>query len=545
MSTYDAIVIGSGAGGGIAAAVLAEGGMRVLVLERGRSKTFEEIGRDHLRNHRLSAYGQNHGPDDNLGNPRVFVDPSGHAKTVLPFEGNYHNNAMGLGGGTRVYAGQAWRFLPQDFRMASHYGVPSGSSLADWPINYAELASYYQRAEWEIGVSADSTLMARHWPREKGYPMPAVPINLQGRTFRMAADKIGLDVFPVPLLLNSVPYQQRAACVSCQHCVGFACPTDAKNGSHNTVLPRALNTGRCTIETGAMVTRIETDVNGRANGVCYINRAGERLTVSAGVVVCSAGAIETARLLLNSATDQSPTGLGNQGDQLGRNLQGHYYPGVKGLMPEPIWDGIGPGCNTATVRWSHGNPDVIGGGMLADELLTLPITFWRRHLPPDVPRWGQANKDFMRDAYRRFTEIKGPVQEIPSPHSRVTLDPAVRDHVGMPVARLSGTTHPETVRTARFMFDRAREWMSAAGAVKIWGNTPGLQLSAGQHQAGTARMGHDPATSVVDAACRVHGHANLYVADASVHVTNGGFNPVLTVMALAFRTAEGILQRNR
>ena len=535
---YDAIVIGAGAGGGVAAAVLAEGGMTVLLLERGRNKTFNEIGRDHLRNHRLSQYGQNQGPDDNVGNPRVFVDPRGQATKVLPFEGGYHNNAMGVGGGTKVYGMQAWRFLPQDFKMASTYGVPEGSSLADWPISYEELAPYYERAEWEIGVSADSALMAKHWPRTKGYPMPAVPLNNQGRVMRTGAAKLGIDVFPVPLALNSVPYQGRAACIGCQQCVGFPCPTDAKNGTHNTMIPRALATGRSTLVTEAMVLCIDTDDAGHVIGVTYVDGRSVQHTVQAGRVVCAAGAIETARLLLASASDQHPNGLGNHSDQVGRHLQGHYYPGVVGLMPEPIWDGMGPGVNTATVRWNHGNSGVVGGGMLADEFVLLPITFAKRHVPSDIPRWGRAFKQFMREGYRRFIQVMGPVQEIPNPESRATLDSQVCDKWGMPVIRLSGTTHPETVRTAQFMFERAGEWMQANGASKIWGTPPSLALSGGQHQAGTARMGNDPATSVVDRNCRVHGHDNLFIADASVHVTNGGFNPFLTAMALAFRTAE-------
>jgi choline dehydrogenase-like flavoprotein len=136
--------------------------------------------------------------------------------------------------------------------------------------------------------------------------------------------------------------------------------------------------------------------------------------------------------------------------------------------------------------------------------------------------------------------VTGPVQEIPSADARVTVDPSVRDRWGIPVARLSGTTHPETVRTAEFMHARTQEWLSAAGATKIWGKPPRLRLSGGQHQAGTCRMGDDPQSSVVNRFGRVHGHDNLYVADGSVHVTNGGFNPVLTIMALAFRTAKHI-----
>jgi choline dehydrogenase-like flavoprotein len=289
-----------------------------------------------------------------------------------------------------------------------------------------------------------------------------------------------------------------------------------------------------------MVTTIDVDSGGRVCGVSYVGPTGEIEHARAEVVICAAGAIETARLLLNSRTAHHRHGLGNDHDQVGRHLQGHYYPSAAGLMPEPIWDGLGPGPSTATCRFNHGNADVIGGGMLADEFVLLPIIFAKRMIPADVPRWGQANKDFMREAYRRLLHVTGPVHEIASPDARVSLDPDVRDRWGMPVARLSGTTHPETVRTAAFMAQRAKEWLIASGAQQIWSRKPVLGLSAGQHQAGTCRMGDDPETSVVDRWGRVHGHDNLYVADASMHVTNGGFNPVLTILALAFRTAQHI-----
>ena len=146
----------------------------------------------------------------------------------------------------------------------------------------------------------------------------------------------------------------------------------------------------------------------------------------------------------------------------------------------------------------------------------------------------------MRDGYRRVASIKGPVQEIPSAECRVRLDPAVRDRLGLPVARLSGVAHQETVRVARFMLAKARQWLEAAGATRVWGSEPVARLSAGQHQAGTCRMGSDPATSVTDPWGRVWGHDNLFVSDGSLHPTNGGFNPVLTIMALAFRNGEHI-----
>ncbi len=278
-------------------------------------------------------------------------------------------------------------------------------------------------------------------------------------------------------------------------------------------------------------------------GVSYFSEQDgqvRRETVSARVVIVSAGAIESARLLLNSANRIHPRGLGNDHDRVGRNLQGHYYPGAYGLMPEPVYDGIGPGATIATCKFNHGNPGVIGGGMLANDFIKLPIVFWRDALPPDLPRWGAANKQFMRDHYTRVLQVTGPTQDIPNPEARVTLDPDVRDKWGIPVARLSGTTHPETVRTSAFMREQAEKWLRASGAVRIWSYSRELFLSGGQHQAGTCRMGLDPHNSVTDPWGRVHAHDNLFVVDGSLHVTNGGFNPVLTIMALAFRSADYI-----
>lgn len=518
---YDVVVVGAGAGGGVVAGRLAEEGRRVLLLERGGDPSFAQVGRDHLRNQRLSHYGHNAGPDPD--HPREVGDDG---RVALPWDPGYHANAALVGGGTRVYGGQAWRFHPLDFRMASTYGVPEGSSLADWPIDYDEIAPWYEVAEHAIGVAGDAAAMTHLPAYARDYPMPPLETTLQARRYRRAAQEMGWPTVPVPLTLNSRPYLGRPACTRCQHCVGFACPVDAKNGSHNTLIPRGRLTGRLTLRTGVVVIRIDTDGD-RATGVTFID--GEQQTsVRAATVVVAAGAIESARLLLLS-------GIG--GDQVGRHLQGHVYTGATALFDEEIWDGLGPGVTTATCRWSHGNEGIVGGGMLADEFIMLPIIVWKRYLPPHVPRWGAEAKRWMRENYRRVSDIKGPVQDIPSPDARVTLS-ARTDRWGTPVARLSGATHPETIRTARFLHGKAVEWVRASGAREVWGGAPERPyLSGGQHQAGTCRMGDDPRTSVVDRDQRVHGMRNVYVGDASVHVTNGGFNPVLTVFALSFRLA--------
>jgi choline dehydrogenase-like flavoprotein len=528
VSRYDAIVVGAGAGGGVAAMTLAEAGKRVLLLERGKLLSFADEPRDHLRNHRLSQYGHNTGPDLD-GNPRVFVGGDG-PRVVRPHEGGYNAIAAAVGGGTLVYGGQAWRFHPLDFRMASTYGVPEGSSLVDWPISYDELAPFYEQAEWSLGVSGGPP--APQMPPRRDYPMPAFPRTTKAKTLEKGAAALGWTTQSPPISFNSVPWGGRPACAACQQCVGFQCPVNAKNGSQNTLIPRAIASGNCELVPEAMVTKIESR-GGIATGVTYVVGDREQFA-EADVIVVAGGAIETARLLFVS-------GLGNEHDQLGRNLQGHYYAVAAGFMPEPVWDGVGPGVSISTLEFNHGNEGVIGGGMMADDFIIMPIHFAKGYRPPGVPAWGLGHKHWMRDSYRRFVQVGGPVHEITSADARVTVDPSVVDKFGMPVARLSGTTHSETVRTTKFLMQRAKDWLSASGAEHIWFNEPGLGLSGGQHQAGTCRMGGNPAQSVVDLDGRVHGTSNVYVADGAVHPTNGGFNPFLTIMAMAYRTSSRIL----
>ncbi len=536
---YDVVVIGAGAGGGVAACVLAEAGVRVLLVDRGEALRFRDVGRDHLRNHRSSVYGNNTGPDA-AGNPRVLAGRTADRVVEHPWDPRWHNNAMTVGGGTRVYQDMAWRFLPTDFRMASTYGVPDGSSLADWPISYDDLETHYTWAEHALGVCGDASGHREKGPRSAGYPMPPLPTNTEADVLGAGAQRLGLGTGPVPLLINSVPRDGRAQCVRCGECVGFACPSGAKSGSHDTVIPRALATGNATLATRCRALSVETDAAGRVTGVQLLDeRTGAVRSVAAGDVVVAGGAIESARLLLDSRGSQHPDGIGNAHDQVGRHLQGHSFVSAFGSFDDPVIDMDGPGVSIATCDHNHSG-DVVGGGVIANEIIKLPIVHWRWSFHPDAPRWGQAGKEAMRESYLRTSHLFGQVQEIPVPDNRVTLADVTDGH-GMRVARLAGGAHRETIRAAEHVRDAAAEWMAASGARTVWTDRIPTGLTAGQHQAGTCRMGDDPRTSVVDPLGRVHGHENLWVADASVHVTNGGFNPVLTIFALAHRTAGHVI----
>lgn len=538
---YDAVVIGSGAGGGVAAALVAESGRRVLVVEAGSWPTIAELSRDQLRNPR-SDWGllPLSGPVDDRDLRVLELD--GLAEVLRPYEPGWSNNAMTAGGGTRVYGAQAWRFEPRDLRMASTYGVPEGSALADWPIGYEDLEPFYARADRELGVSGSSA--GERMRRSEPYPMPPVRTGPRHTLLREAAERLGWGHVRVPLLINSEPYDGRAACEGCRMCVGFACPVDAKNGSQNTLLPRAFATGRAEILLQTRAERLVVDGRGRVVGVALVGRTatGElcRTEVGAAEVVVSAGAVESARLLLNSAHDGEPAGLGNKHDQVGRHLQGHVYGGAVGLFDDAVEDLVGPGPTISTHDFRHGVDGLVGGGVLVDEFIPLPANVYRSLSGAGlIPRWGAESKRGMRDLLRRSLRVMGPIQEVTSAASRVRLDPEVRDAYGIPVARLSGSVHDCDRAAQAMLADRAVEWLTAAGAHRTAAMVgTGDGPSAGQHQAGTCRMGAEPTTSVVDPWCRVWGHDNVRVVDASVHVTNGGVNPVLTVFANAYRVLD-------
>jgi choline dehydrogenase-like flavoprotein len=537
----NAVVVGAGAGGGIAAKELSEAGLQVVLLERGKWAGPRDDRKDDLRNQRLCVLGNPFGPDD-ARNPRVFVDSQGHEEIVFPSEGTYNNNAACVGGGTVSYGAQAWRFMEQDFRMRSTYGTVQGSTLDDWPISYDDLEPYYEKAEWEIGVSGDDTNNIFHAPRKRPVPMPPLSPNREYTILKPAAERLGFHPFDVMMLRNSVPYNGRGPCMRCRWCVGFACEVDAKNGTQNTVIPKALATGNCELRTGCMTKEVLTNAQGRVTGVAYFDSDNRLQEQSADFVVVSGGANESARLLLNSKSRLFPNGLGNRYDWVGRNLQGHAYTGAWGLFDFDVYDDLGPGCSIAICDFNHGNKGLIGGGLLANEFNRLPIEYVGSGVPWTVPGWGREHKNFVRQYFNRSIVVMGPVEEMPVFESRVQVDPAVTDYWGIPVARLSGGRHPNDIEVAKFVSSKAEAWLKEAGAVKTWTSLPGRGLSGGQHQAGTCRMGNDPKTSVVNKQCRVHDVDNLFIVDASVHVTNGGFNPVLTIMANAYRVSEQMVK---
>jgi choline dehydrogenase-like flavoprotein len=544
LSPVDVVVVGAGAGGGVVAYELAKAGRTVALLERGRDQKWSETGHDELRSQRTTVLGNAFGPDDERHRRVVRSADGKRSSVVLPSEGGYNNVAACVGGGTRSYGAMAWRFLEKDFRMRSEYGAVEGSTLEDWPISYAELEPYYERAEREIGVSGRKGANPFEAPRKSAYPMPPLPLSKEANLLMKAARGIGWHPFPIPMAINSVTYDGRPGCIACPHCVGFACEVDAKNGTQNTVIPRAVKSGQCKLITEAVAKEILTDARGRAVAVAYF-KDGRLYEQPCKAVVVACSATETPRLLLNSKSKLHPKGLGNHNGWLGRNLQGHAYSGAFGLFEEDIFDGTGPAARVAVCDFNHGNEGVVGGAMLANEFIRLPYLFSRSARPPRVKRWGLEFKRYAREFYRRSAGVKGPVQEMPLWENRVEVDERVRDHWGIPVAAITTRRHAKDIECGRYMAKRAAEWLRAAGAVEVWEQVAGAGGTGGQHQAGTCRMGKDAKISVTDPYGRLHSVENVYVADGSLLVTNGGFNPSLTILAVAFRVGEHLAKELR
>jgi len=536
----NAIVVGSGAGGGVVAKELSEAGLSVVLFERGEWARYSEHGDDELTAQRSFPLHCYFGPD-NERYRRVAVDRQGNERIVYPNEWAYHNNAACVGSGTVSYGAMAWRFMEEDFTMKSTYGHIEGSTLEDWPVTYADLEPFYEKAEWEIGVAGDDSQNPFAPWRNKPHPMPAFKHNTEARMLEAAAKKAGFHPFSIPMLRNSEPYHGRGECIHVRNCVGFACPVGAKNGTQNTVIPTAIRTGNCELRINSQVVEIMTNDQGKVTGVAYFDKQDRKLQQTADIVVLAASATETPRLMLNSASRHYPEGIGNRHDWVGRNLQGHAYTGANALFDEVIYDDVGPGASVAISDFAHNNPGITGGAMLANEFIQMPYAFTGTR-PPGSPHWGRGHKDFQQENYKRYAGIRGPVQEMPNFESRVEVSQDVRDHWGMPVARISGFKLDEDIKTAHFIADKAVEWLEAAGAAKIWKSIPGTGVSGSQHQSGTCRMGDDPQTSVTDKYGRVHEVDNLFVADGSLHVTNGAFNPVLTIMALGYWVSNYIVR---
>jgi gluconate 2-dehydrogenase alpha chain len=543
----DVLIIGLGGAGGIAADVLTRAGAEVVALEAGPGYRASEMTQDEIRND-VQAW---------LSTPKALgerptwrSDPGAEAGPA-PWPTLMVN---GVGGSTVHYPGLSARFQRWHFEARSatiaRYGtsaIPAGSTLADWPVGYDELDPFYEAAEQAIGVAGSAGANGFEEPRRSGYPMP--PLRRSGWTdlTETAASSLGWHPFPAPAAINTIPYNGNGTCSYCGFCTDTGCYRDAKGSTDATVVRRAEATGRLRIETGARVLRVTTDADGLATGASYVQDGRERIA-EARAVLLATFTYENTRLLLLSRSAAHPHGIGNAHDQVGRHFMAHVTPFAFGRFPGTAlnhWNGSWAQA-TCVDDWNADNFDhdglgFIGGGLLVASHESKPIAFARAPLPPGVPRFGTRWKAWLAANARSVGSASAQMECLPYEENRLDLDPRVRDAHGVPVVRVTHRVHENEQRGSAFLAGRLERWLRAAGADEVWhGPQPFVEA---RHCYGGARMGDDPASSVVDRFGFVHDAPNLGVLGTSVYPTSGGHNPTLTLQALAWRSAQRLVDQ--
>ena len=531
--TVDFVVVGSGAAGGVMARELSQAGFEVLVLEQGPRYTAADFRHDEL------DYWFNSGISNRLDtNPQTFRKSADQiAQRVQGFPAAWY--APIVGGSSVHFTGNFWRFHEVDFRERALLGAIPGTTFVDWPIDYAELEPYYTKVDWEIGVSGLAGASPFDPPRSRPYPMPPLPVKSSGVLLERGARKLGLHPFPAPMAITSVPYRGRNACAHCGFCIGFGCEVTAKSSTLFNMIPEAEATGRCEVRPLSYVSRVETDAKGRATGVAYFDKdKREHFQKARAVVLCANGA-ETARLLLMSASPKHPDGLANSSGMVGRNLMFNTYSQVHAIFEHELNEYKSVQVTRVVHDFYDHDPKrgFYGGGGLDGRIGPLPIG-WAMLAPPPERAWGVEFKSLL-DAMPRAMVVATHGTSLPLESNRVDLDPTLKDAWGLPAMRVTYQDHPDDLKMARYLQDRAVEILNAADAQQVWKEPIG-EGTGGPHLLGTCRMGNDPKTSVVDKYHRAHDVRNLFVCDGSSLVTSGRGQPTMTIQALAFRAGDHI-----
>jgi choline dehydrogenase-like flavoprotein len=534
----DFVIIGSGASGGILARELSTAGFDVVVLEQGPYRTASDFSHDELDVMLLHEMTNHPGWSD----PQTFRS---HASEVAEVAGKFAPApalyARGVGGSSVHFTANYWRFHPIDFNERSTLGGIKNTGFADWPISYEDLEPYYTRVDWEIGVSGAQGPFDP--PRSKPYPVPPLPVKSSGVLLEKGARALGLHPQPAPMAILSQPLNGRPPCMHCGFCMGFGCEANAKSSTLATMIPLAEATGRCEIRPLSTVFRIETNEQGRASEVAYIDANGAQQAQKAKAVIVAANGGETPRLLLMSESARHPDGLANSSGLVGKYLMGNAHSRLDAWFDEPLNEYKSVQVTRIVHDFYDSDPKrgFYGGGGLdaRPHVQGGPILFSLGGLPPDAPRWGKAHKKLLREYYNRRLTVLGSCTSLAVEGNNVTLDPTLKDAIGRPAMRITYRDHDDDLAMATFLQDRAVEIMDAAGAKKIW-RSPVEPAHLLAHLLGTCRMGNKPEKSVVDSSHRSHDVPNLFICDGSSFVTSGRGQPTMTIQALAFRAAEHI-----
>jgi choline dehydrogenase-like flavoprotein len=513
---FDVIIVGTGAGGGTLAHTLAPSGKRILLLERGNFLTREA---------------------DNWDPGEVFVDgryispDTWYDGNGTPFQPQVH---YFVGGATKMYGAALYRLRPEDFGEIQH---ADGVSPA-WPVGYDEFEPWYSRAEWLYQVHGDHGVDPTEGSWSRQYPWP--PVSNEPRIQQISDElgRAGYHPFPAPcgILLNEAD-RPASVCIRCSTCDGYPCLVHAKADADVIAVRPLLDLPNVTLLTGAEAVRLETDPAGRSVTGVVVDRGGDgkEEVYRGAIVVLAAGAANTAKILLRSASDACPSGLANGSDQVGRNYMFHNSKAAVALGKEPndtvfqktlaINDFYLAGDDR---QWPLGNIQMLGKSNAAAMKGEEP------HLTKLAPRWS------LEDVARHAVDFWLTTEDLPRPENRVTIDGDGNIHLSYADSNDS---------EAAGLYAEFRKILNHVGLAshhvlhKNFYMSMNVPVAGVAHQAGTCRFGIDPATSVLDVNCKAHEVDNLYVADTSFFPSIGAVNPALTAIANSIRVGEHIAER--
>lgn len=504
------VIIGSGAGGGTLAHELTTNGVQCVVLEAGAFLTRDDYENDEWRAFQQMAW-------------LDMRTTSGSWRVARDFPNLPAWIVKAVGGSTTHWSGATPRIMRHEFAARSTYGDVDGATLLDWPINLDDLAPYYDRAEKAIGSTH------RHG-------RPPLPANNNYKVFANGAERIGYKYYATgPYGTNAAPYDGRPASIQ----DGFNFQGD-KNGSKWSTaireIPRAQATGNLDLRPECQAVRITHDSAGRADGVEYLDGAGN-LHHQAARVVCVAGnSIETPRLLLMSSSTLHPDGLANSSGQVGRNYMRHMTGSAYATFDKPVR--MYRGETMAGIIADEAKHDASRGfaGGYYMETLSLGPAFMAAFIEPG--EWGRSFTEKL-EAYSHTAGMWIVGEDMPQAENRITLNTDAKDQFGLPVPNVHFDDHPNDVAMREHGYAAADALYSSVGALSVH-HTPPYPST---HNLGTSRMSEKPEDGVVDRWGQAHDVPGLFVSDGSVMTTGAAANPTLTIVALAMRQADYLVDQ--
>jgi choline dehydrogenase-like flavoprotein len=554
-TVYDALIVGSGASGSWVAKELTEHGMRVLMLEAGPRRLPTRDFTEHVRPYQVKYRGfgnrqalLEHQPIQRLCyacdeySHQFFVNDHDNPYTFPTGKPFMWVRGRQVGGKTFCWARECYRYSDYEFKAASRDGYGE-----DWPISYKELEPYYDKVESFIGVSGSREGLAQ---MPDGKFLPPMNLSCGGQLAReVIGKKFGWVVMPDRVANLTIVHHGRPACHYCDECQR-GCHTASYFSSPSVTLPAAARTGRLTLVSDAVVSHVLMNADGKAAGVYYVERTTHaHREARARVVVLAASALESTRILLNSRSSRFPNGLGNSSGQLGHYLMDHFtLEGAGGYMPQfksSQREPRGTPCGFLIPKYVNAggpvNKDFLRGyrfdGDGSQELYAHAFGLagfgadWRRKVRTEIP-------------YYFGMTVQG--ECLPRYENYVMLDANKKDAWGIPVLHVAASYGENEHAMARAM---RKDVMEILDAMKLQDSQPpGESISVfgkNIHECGTARMGNDPRKSVVNSFGQLHDAKNVFVTDGAVFVTQGCYEPTLTIMAISARAGDYIADEVR